>query len=479
MIALTRGCNKYVLVKYPVSSTEFSIFLIVVPSAQQNQSRAKRRRNSARKTRRVWARTDRRPPPKTELLMYIALYQPLGQDNEEKISLVCEALDISPRRVDRFHPSSNAIGALPDQKGCYSWCKPLPEGFYDAIVFLPGCKLYPNSWSSALLIHCFNALRSPKGKLVTSFAKSRAEVDSGLVQLSQLSEILGPPERVIGELAVFGAVAYRQQPPSSTLSWFLSNWGRAYFYFSEFQALENREPNSIRLFFAENPALRTNVAPCTNKDLAADFLSQEQESLVRFLVFSVYGVNAKSHVLAKILRDTARRSNLSWADIGGGSGLLGLQLLLDTPSIASVINFEKSPAQAMIGADASTYFPREVSNRYLTWVCRVDDPEFDFQSSFDVVTMLTTLCYIPRHSHRTLLEKAWSALNPGGTLIILENIRSSTYSRDHYLMFTDDELDELLLEFNSRIEYYSAITGVKVDGRTMRGKTCYRVLRKD
>jgi len=313
--------------------------------------------------------------------MYIALYQPIGQHNEEKLALVLEQLNISPTRIDRFHPSSNAIGAIPDQKGCYSWCKPLQQDCYDAIVFLPGSRLYPNAWSKALLVHCLSARKTSNGKLVIPFAITKAEVDSGLIQLSQLSETLGTPERVIGELALFGASITGKKLPTSTLSWFLSNWGRAYFYFSEFQGIESRAPDAIRHFFNERPALRSEVFASKSKNLTADFLSQDHESLVRFLVFSVFGVNSKSRVLAKILRNASRRSNIKWADIGGGAGLLGLELLLDTPCIASVTNFEKSPAQAMIGVEASTTFPREISSRYLTRICRVDDSEFAFQGA--------------------------------------------------------------------------------------------------
>ena len=99
----------------------------------------------------------------------------------------------------------------------------------------------------------------------------------------------------------------------------------------------------------------------------------------------------------------------------------------------------------------------------------------DLPGELDVVSMLTTLCYVPKESQAKLLRRCWDSLRPGGALIILENLKSKTYTRDFDLMFEENELEVMLNDLGGQARYFHALTGLEMSAAQSASKTCYRV----
>jgi hypothetical protein len=84
---------------------------------------------------------------------------------------------------------------------------------------------------------------------------------------------------------------------------------------------------------------------------------------------------------------------------------------------------------------------------------------------------------LSRADARRSVERAWEALNPGGILIIQENIKHPSYKRDYELMFEPEELDKLLQGFGE-IGYYMSTATKAVQAALVERKTVYRIVHK-
>ena len=68
-------------------------------------------------------------------------------------------------------------------------------------------------------------------------------------------------------------------------------------------------------------------------------------------------------------------------------------------------------------------------------------------------------------------------LRPGGVLVVHENIKSRSYTRDYDLMFTVDELEGLLRPL-APIDYFLPTATVQIDGEAAGTKSVFRVLQR-
>jgi SAM-dependent methyltransferase len=207
------------------------------------------------------------------------------------------------------------------------------------------------------------------------------------------------------------------------------------------------------------------------KTLSADFLSETFADLARYLIFAVQGINTKSYSLWQVFQDALENDKvLRWADLGSGSGFLGIEIASQKP--LHVFNIDKSLAQSRLGIDMMRCFPTLVGEcNFIT--SRLEDAELP--DDLDAVSMLTTLCYVPREAQRPLLRRSWDALRSGGALVIFENIKSKAYTRDYDLMLEEAELDGMLNELGGKSMHYHALTGGEMKAEAAAGKTCYRV----
>lgn len=296
---------------------------------------------------------------------------------------------------------------------------------------------------------------------------------NGLI-LNQLQELIGSPEIIEPEFAVFRPSGSNFAPRSilgffmtSTLSWV----GRL----AEYRNAEKRSDLTSSAWINGSDSWSINQQDDL-RHLTADFLSEAYADLARYLVFAVQGINSKTNSLLNIFRDLfGYHRTIRWADLGSGSGFLGIDIAITHP--VHVFNIDKSLAQTRLGIDMLT----EVESNGLKGTCHMITGRLEtveLPDNLDAITMLTSLCYVPKEAQRSLLRRAWDALRPGGALLIYENIKSNSYSRDYDLMFDEPELNSLLDELGGNLTYRHALTGKPTLALLASGKTCYRTLVK-
>ncbi len=397
-----------------------------------------------------------------------ARYEPLGALPRDAWNI---AASLSGIRVNdpvvRYHPASGAIGVFPSSDGTYSWCRNVSEGV-DTAVVLPGCRLIDTAWSHDWL-HLINRGLLTEGKLVLPYrGDGLASEPAGLTPL-RLNDLFGSPIVAKHGFAVFKADS-TLRPLRSISGHFMVQTSSWIGKLIEYRAAELRNDLTICDWRANYPRWVIDSSSGLEQ-LTADFLTETFADLARFLVFSVQGTNSKSYSLQKVFQDLlGPEETIRWADLGSGSGFLGIELAATLP--VHVINVDKSLAQSRVGLDMLRCFPdREESCTFIT--SRLESVELP--NELDAVSMLTSLCYVPRHAQQSLLRNSWNSLRPGGALLVLENIRNKAYARDYDLMFDEEELEALLNALGGEIRYYHALTGKRIPREAARGKTCYRV----
>lgn len=395
-------------------------------------------------------------------------YEPLGALPQDAWKVATGLSSVPVREpVVRYHPASNAIGVFPSSEGTYSWCRSVSKGFGTAII-LPGCRLMDTAWTHDWLYFINHSLIR-EGELVLPYrGDGKSTEPAGLTPL-QLDELLGSPVVVNHGFAVFRA-DHTVRPLKSVLGHFMvqaSSWiGRL----TEYRSAELRNDLTKSDWRAGHSEWFINDSSGFEQ-LNADFLTESFPDLARYLVFAVQGINTKAYSFRKILLNLfGTEKTIRWADLGSGSGFLGIELAADLP--LQVFNVDKSLAQSRVGLEMLQGFPgREVACTFIT--SRLENA--DLPSELDAISMLTSLCYIPRQAQQPLLHRCWESLRPGGALLVLENIRSSAYTRDYALMFDEPGLESMLNELGGEVRFYHALTGERISSAAARGKTCYRV----
>ena len=87
------------------------------------------------------------------------------------------------------------------------------------------------------------------------------------------------------------------------------------------------------------------------------------------------------------------------------------------------------------------------------------------------------MLYFDRDKVKSVLDSAWRSLEPGGLMVIHENIKHSNYVRDYRFMFTVNELESYLIPYGEQ-RYYHAISGQKMAKEFVKDKTVFRTLQK-
>ena len=401
----------------------------------------------------------------------IARFEPLGTFNKETWSLVNTLLEVKTDEViDRYHPASNAIGHFASADDTYSWCRKLPTSQYNKIVVMPGCRLIDTAWSRDWLHNIICGL-DQGGQLILPFrVDGRPSEPVGLAPW-QLENLLGKPTQINDSFAAFLPI-YCDRKPRSIAGCFMADpifWlGQLAEYLSE----ERMCQLTAEVWRSGNSTW--NI--CNNEPLerlTADFLSESFSDLARYLVFAVQGINTKSYSIQRIFDQIfGENKDLTWADLGSGSGFLGIEMAIQSP--IHVINFDKSLAQSRLGVDMM----QQLAHVSFVGKCSMVTSRLestDLPGELDVVSMLTTLCYVPKESQAQLLRRCWNSLRPGGALIILENLKSKAYTRDFDLMFEENELQVMLNDLGGQARYFHALTGLEMSAAQSASKTCYQV----
>jgi len=404
----------------------------------------------------------------------IALYlRQADLDGEEARALLGELRRSQPEsegaeQIVTFTPAGKRM-ALPLEDGAeHSMLFPVPEGTFDVVVVSPQLRFFTNEWSRAFLAQLVSSLR-PSGSLWVPILSKRG--DDGLWSERWLTQTLGVKASLATSLPLlrFDRIP-ALSPASSILEWYFREHAAAMvedYLYSTSGAPQIAEPQPKAA-----PVARTIAGEVADSVPFASHL----ERFASTMTYSVTGASYKSMLLSYILeKELPGRTGLRVLDMGGGMGMVATELVLTSGRVDQATVCDPLARNSLVMARLGRFFGERVQDRLELRISRAED--FRYPGAFDLITFIGSLLYVPREARQQVIASAFDALAPGGLLVVHENIKSPTYTKDFDVMFSVEEIDALLGN-HGRIERYLSTATRAVTREAAGSKTVFRSVRK-
>ncbi len=404
-----------------------------------------------------------------------ACYLPDGAGRDRALQTLKNALPaFDPNQSARFSFSAKVM-SLAALDSDVSALAPVESSSFDEIAVAPGLRLFPNNWGKAFLAHV-QRLLSQSGELHVPYTPGKSEDDWTLTELQEFFQQQGKVDQE-NHYVSFSAAPTSPKVPS-VLSWYYDHYARTTLNKVEVEPTEQL-PSTLLT------ELSSFLLPGNEKWFAPDATASSEESISvpAFLEstsdsfdYLLHGPSYKNAILSHILRQNFDSSQpLAILDHGGGPGFLCVDLLLEHEQIQRAVNCDINPGNLWLLRRLCQYYQQELQGRFFIDINPAQDHHFD--QKYDMVSYVGSLLYVPREHTQTVLDRAWEALNPGGILVIHENVRHPSFERDYQKMFTTDEIDEYLQRYGA-IRYYLSTRAREVTREQAGVKTVFRVVRK-
>jgi len=248
-----------------------------------------------------------------------------------------------------------------------------------------------------------------------------------------------------------------------------------------------RPENPDTCIMLDNPeALDELLAADKNRQELSNFygvdsvvtdLEGELKDIIRKYTYVVGSIQYKSALIEHIIETLhPHPQGLDLLDIGGNMGCLAVELLLSGKGlIGNALNRELDALSFLQSLLLYGSFREQLRGSFYFSIGNAQ--RYDFAKKFDVVTIIGTLLLVPREHHVEMLSKAWASLRPGGLLIVHENMKKASYTRDYNLMFEPEELDSLLNRFG-RVHRYPNTSCSEVSAEQAQRQSVFRVVQK-
>jgi SAM-dependent methyltransferase len=384
-----------------------------------------------------------------------------------------------------------------------SFFTPFPRHSFEQIVVAPGVRLFQSNWARAFLLSLYHKLR-PGGKLIVTTANGPAATANGYLTHAAAKEVLHqsgtlltavPPSGLLGGLkglvkpSAAGpqgqALADFTRGPDlptvdSVLSWFVERATPSLLTALEVDA-SGKLPEWAAAWLTGFllPGSAPPIATPKNEQTTAAGRWSEAVNFaekVEFLTYLIHGPSYKNAVLNRILADHfGARRDLAVLDHGGGPGFVIAELLLENPSIRRAVNCDINAQYLWPAFDLYLHYFDRLNGRFAFAIGAAQDYAYD--QTYDLISFIGSLLYVPRPQTKATLDRAWAALNPGGLLVVHENIKNPAFTRDHDVMFTVEELDGFLSAYGP-ITHYSSTRCARLSATEVGTSTVFRVVQR-
>jgi hypothetical protein len=395
-------------------------------------------------------------------------------------------------------PSDNSVAE--PQAAPLTVLHPVPRGELAVAFVAPSLTLFENSWCAALLRQ-LNRSVANDGTICLPWRKGLDNPAKGWSQ-AWLQEQFGTPLRTFrspdapmldlpwrGRPTWFGcfAGADEMQQRNSVLDWWFRDHAATR---DEHVAmlLDKATPfnqdlparcDEFLLSKVNVPAAITTADDTKPYSLPPTLDSEALSSLQSHhhtMSYALTGANYKSAVMGHIIEQHFPDGRpLRIVDHGGGIGQFVIELLLGNQRVEKAVNCDVSAEHLMLSARIFEFFRKQLRGRYFMQL--QPSEEFDYDESYDVVSFMGSMLYLPRAGLDGTLDRLWNALNAGGLMVIHENIKHESFERDYDIMFTADELDKRLEQFG-KIIYYASTSRKRFAPEQVGNKCVFRVIQK-
>lgn len=336
-----------------------------------------------------------------------------------------------------------------------------PTSVYDCVVVHEGVELFEHSWSYAFLDR-LNAFTSDGGTILVP----KGDWPGFGISATRLMGLFGgKPEKDTSSHLTFRKVPGPLERPSN----------------AQHSTLDAYWPLMDTLTYGQfNPRLANTIRALgiTRVERPPREVDADYASVVHKQAYRTCSVRTKAALTEYIVSVYfSGRSGLRMADLGAGTGLNSLELLLNPGQISSVTLVE--PRRGYHWHIAALV--EEVRALLRGPVFLVDQKVEEFTGpENDIGLVCGVLVMVPEDRRQRFIASAWNNLAPGGILIVLENMRSSTAAaNDRYnsQRCTPSEIDSLLRGF-APIRYFMSSAKRELPFRQVGNDTVFRVIQK-
>lgn len=361
----------------------------------------------------------------------------------------------------------------------------LPSEQFSIAIIQSNTKLLTNTWG---ISYIQNVVQSLKSDGLLTIAVNNIELSYALSAYNLVRYLNLHLVCLHKGYAVFKVSNSHMSHPKSVLTWFRQN--NVSFLLTDL-LLQQDEINSRDIppqyglddFFPNSasdiPDYKASSASAkrrSNRD-KSDNTNYEYSRLAKRYSYLINGVSYKSSSITFIINDlVGYKKGLYLCDLGGGIGFLGIELILDKDSpIKKVTNVDLNIENRRLASEVYFIYKSDLKGAIEFWIGSFVD--YEYQNQPDVVTMIGSLLYANKIERHTTIQKAWNALKPNGIIIVHENIKNDRFTDDYEVMFTIEEIDELLESF-APVKRYSSHSFAKLTKEQAGDKSIFRVIQK-
>ena len=353
----------------------------------------------------------------------------------------------------------------------------LPSKTLDGILLCYPLRLFCDAFGQAFLGHIHNMVMDG-GFLIIPYQEQEKAQLTGFWDIEWLRGILGLEQKLFvnTKYAVFRR-SNKTVISTSVFSAFIENTTKLARKF-----LDERELAKTPAYLDECKEFLVSPNPSApslleSKNEMPD-LSENLEKFLAYVTYSVLGVSYKTEALRRIAkRYFDKRKDLRVLNIGGGMGLVDIELLLTCPGVCNVTNCEPIAESLPVTRFLFSEFHNKISGRYQFALCTAQDYPFD--QKCDIISDFAALLYVPRKQLETTLDRAWASLRDRGVFVIHENIRRPIFENKSYYkkVFLAEELDSYLSKYGE-IEYFRSSDIYPIKKNNVKDTTVFRVVQK-
>ncbi|HSC17656.1 MAG TPA: class I SAM-dependent methyltransferase [Rhizomicrobium sp.] len=341
-----------------------------------------------------------------------------------------------------------------------SFVAPPPRQSYDCVVVSDRIELFEHSWSYAFLDRC-NKLAAPDGvvvvparydpvcsiprpRLCSLFGRGREEASSTSLTFRHVPNGLHRPS----EAAHSTLDAYWPLMETLIYGRFDPRLGETVSGLGVSPAEPRSDPEADLFGAIHSQAYRT----CSARTKAA---------LAQYIVSRYF----------------PGRNDLRMADLGAGTGLNSLELLLNPGQVSHLILVE--PRRSYHWDIAAMY---ERMREHLHGQVRIVAQTVEDYSGpgIDIGLVCGVLVMVPREIRKRFLANAWENLRPGGILMVLENMRAAEDTdggKYNAQRCTPAEIDALLGRF-APIRYFMSTAKRELRFKQVGDQPVFRIIQK-
>ena len=207
---------------------------------------------------------------------------------------------------------------------------------------------------------------------------------------------------------------------------------------------------------------------------STDIDSAKYSDAIADLSYYITGSSYKSPIL-KYIADSYGVNVRSILDFGGGFGAISGDLAQAIGGDISVDVADHSPKNECLATALSGSMENSWGKGMNFFRSTIE--EFNYTRKYDIIMFIGSMLYVERQKLKGVLDSAWNHLSSGGLIVVHENIKHKSYSRDFEKMFTVSELEKYL-SFYGKIAHFSSSGFSQLSNFTSKYQTVFRVVQK-